>query len=1059
MTEVQALALKRGRVKSNLTRFSTYLNKLTSPLSSATFEQLKLRLASSTLLLEQYNQIQEQIDLIENQIDVSTSETEEFENLYYSLVATGTSLVNEYTKSHENITHTVAFHGPDSNCSQNFPGIKLPTINLPTFTGQYSKWLEFYDTFNSLIHTNESLNCIQKFHYLKSSLKHEASTVIQSLEVSEANYPIAWKTLCERFGNSRLIINSHVKTLFHLNSLTKDSQFSLRNLLDESLTHIRALTALGESTNHWDTLLIYLISSKLDTKSRQEWEFYKIAGDKPLFSEFSSFLRKRCDILESLDLELNLKRAKPTEFKSKPKSERCFVSNTLTCAFCNKQHLIYHCSEFVKLSVQDRMLQAKRSNLCYNCLRKGHGTAECKASNCRKCKQKHNTLLHSNESQSQNTNIDTISNQPQPSTSLSASGSWSSNHVNHVLLCTACVKVYNRRGQKFTCRVLLDSGSQSNFITERMCNLLSLKKHPTNSSIRSINQALLPIRFNTKVSISSLIDDFQQEIPCLILNEITDKLPAITFDPSNLNIPSDISLADPNFYKSDTIDMLIGSQFFWQLMADGHIELGKNLPMLQKTRLGWIISGPMPMASSSNFPCTLCSFNELNDQLSKFWSIEEFPTSQHSAEEQLCEDLFNSTTRRSIEGRFIVKIPFIKPVTELGESKQFAIKRQLSLERKLEKNINLAADYKGFMHEYKALDHMSLTTENQHSSQSHFYLPHHAVIKEESTTTKLRIVFDGSSKSSTGVSLNDIQGAGPALQQDLISIILRFRCHKFVISADIAKMYRQILIHPSQRSMQQIVWRDDVHQPLETYKLNTVTYGTTSAPFLAMRCLKQLAIENKLQFPQACEAINNDFYVDDLLTGSQSEQELISLSKNIDAVLKQACFELRKWNSNSHHVLQPLSAEVNNEDPIIQLDGSSKILGIIWLPSEDLLQYNIKVPSPTKATKRSVLSTIAQVYDPLGLVSPVIINVKILIQKLWEAKLGWDEAIPFQLSRIWKTFLQELPSLNNLKIPRKVSDQSACLIQLHGFCDASNSAYGACVYVRTVNQLNYDVLV
>ncbi|GJQ88595.1 hypothetical protein Trydic_g18192, partial [Trypoxylus dichotomus] len=335
--------------------------------------------------------------------------------------------------------------------------------------------------------------------------------------------------------------------------------------------------------------------------------------------------------------------------------------------------------------------------------------------------------------------------------------------------------------------------------------------------------------------------DFQQEIPCLILNEITDKLPAITFDPSNLNIPSDISLADPNFYKSDTIDMLIGSQFFWQLMADGHIELGKNLPMLQKTRLGWIISGPMPMASSSNFPCTLCSFNELNDQLSKFWPIEEFPTPQHSAEEQLCEDLFNNTTRRSIEGRFIIKIPFVKPVTELGESKRFAIKRQLSLERKLEKNINLAADYKGFMHEYKALGHMSLTTENQHSSQSHFYLPHHAVIKEESTTTKLRVVFDGSSKSSIGVPLNDIQGAG-----------------------------------------------------------------------------------------------------------------------------------------------------VNNEDPIIQLGGSSKILGIIWLPSEDLLQYNIKIPSPTKATKRSVLSTIAQVYDPLGLESPVIINVKILILKIMgsQARLG-----------------------------------------------------------------------
>jgi hypothetical protein len=131
-----------------------------------------------------------------------------------------------------------------------------------------------------------------------------------------------------------------------------------------------------------------------------------------------------------------------------------------------------------------------------------------------------------------------------------------------------------------------------------------------------------------------------------------------------------------------------------------------------------------------------------------------------------------------------------------------------------------------------------ITTE--HCSSNRYYLPHHGVIKESSGTTKLRVVFDGSASSNTGVSLNDVLHTGPKLQEDLVDILLRFRSHQYVLTGDIAKMYRQILVGPEDRKYQQILWRNSKGD-VETFQLNTVTFGLSAAPYLALRCLKQLA--------------------------------------------------------------------------------------------------------------------------------------------------------------------------------------------------------------------------
>src|SRR5436190_20009204 len=135
------------------------------------------------------------------------------------------------------------------------------------------------------------------------------------------------------------------------------------------------------------------------------------------------------------------------------------------------------------------------------------------------------------------------------------------------------------------------------------------------------------------------------------------------------------------------------------------------------------------------------------------------------------------------------------------------------------------------------------------------YLPHHSVIKESSSTTKTRVVFDASSKGSKGKSLNDALYKGPVLQSDLFTIIIRFRSFKYVLCADIKKMYRQILIHKDQFPLQTVLWRESPREEIEEYELVTVTYGTKPASFIAVRCIQELAEIEKINFPIASEVV------------------------------------------------------------------------------------------------------------------------------------------------------------------------------------------------------------
>ncbi|GFW08969.1 integrase catalytic domain-containing protein [Trichonephila clavipes] len=296
---------------------------------------------------------------------------------------------------------------------------------------------------------------------------------------------------------------------------------------------------------------------------------------------------------------------------------------------------------------------------------------------------------------------------------------------------------------------------------------------------------------------------------------------------------------------------------------------------------------------------------------------------------------------------------------------------------------------------------------NETLDKINYYIPHHSVYKPEKTSTPLRVVFDASAKTTSGFSLNSILLNGGIIQQDLFSIVSRFRKHKYAFSADIKKMYRQILVDPNQRDLQRIMWKTSADAPVKTYKLATVTYGTVSAPFLATRTLKALADEEKAEFPDAVDVICNDSYMDDILSVESTLQGAKKLQIRLAQLLQRGGFELHKWVSNSPELLKDLSASSYVFDKEFQ-DALVKTLGMLWDPKVDCLTYKVKISDKVNFSKRDVLSEIARLYDPLGLIGPIVTKAKIFIQELWKIKLDWSEQLPPDAMEEWMNFYQKL---------------------------------------------------
>lgn len=263
----------------------------------------------------------------------------------------------------------------------------------------------------------------------------------------------------------------------------------------------------------------------------------------------------------------------------------------------------------------------------------------------------------------------------------------------------------------------------------------------------------------------------------------------------------------------------------------------------------------------------------------QFWQQEELPVRESSAnpEDQKCEDFFRQTHSRTLDGRYMVRLPAVEPLPNLAATRRSALRVLSSMEQRFTREPRLQQMYKDFMRQYEDLGHMSLAGPAASNRVSH--LPHHGVMREASSSTKLRVVFNGSSHVPSGASLNQSLLVGPNLLPQLADILLWWRRHRYVLATDVEKMYRQILVHPDDRDLQRVLWRYDETNEIQEYQLNTVTYGLACAPFLAMRTLRQLADDEEERYPRGAAVTRHDVYMDDVLIGADTIEEALAMQR------------------------------------------------------------------------------------------------------------------------------------------------------------------------------------
>ena len=962
---------------------------------------------------------------------------------------------------------------PDSS------GVKLPKLDVPTFDGNLLNWKMFWEQFTVSVHVRSNLTDAEKLAYLRHALKDgSAKSVVEGLSRSGDHYDEAITCLKTRYDRPRLIHQAHVRKIIEIPSLKDGSGKELRRLHDTAQQHLRALKALGHDPS--GSFITSLLELKLDVNTMFEWQRHSQASaDVPHFKHLLEFINLRAQASEASVSDAGKKFSRndtnpPTRKGYGPsKPVASFVASAESsgnCVLCKSiKHPLYCCPKFKSLSHEDKLSTVRTNGMCINCMRSGHFVRNCRSSHrCSVCQKPHHTLLHiENKEVARCPSTTSMVQDATPAATPAAPITTS--HVatgikSEILLMTCRVRVEAQDGSTMEARAMLDSGSSASFISEHLAQSLRLPRTSQNTRISGVagfvRNSTQPI---TSFIVSSTLAPARKlVVSAVIVPRVTCDLPLhpIPFDDKWSHIAG-LQLADPEFGQPGRIDLLLGVEVFAEVVLQGRRLGSPGSPIAFDTQFGWVLAG----STKSCTPAQVVVSHHTalltgDDLLRRFWEVEEKlgPDGHLTQEEKLVLDQFKNCHTRLENGRFMVPLPKKSGTKPLGESRSQAVRRFVAFEHSLHRKSQFP-EFKAVIDEYFESGHAEAVPEADLNKPPHsvFYLPMHVVRKSSSTTTKVRAVFDASAKTSSGVSLNDTLLVGPTVHSSLVDVLLRFRQHRVALVADVSRMYRAIALTDADKDLHRFVWRSSPSDSLKDYRMTRVTFGVSASSFVSNMCVKQNALDLSMEFPLAARAVEDSFYVDDGLTGADSIEEAIDLHSQLQGLFDRGGFLLRKWNSSELEVLQHIDPELREQNSVLTIsdpDEYSKTLGIEWNSTHDQFRLAVADLPPQKGlTKRILTSDIARTFDVLGWVSPVVVKAKILLQRMWEVKVQWDDPVPQELEQTWQQWRAELSLLADRHIPRCYfpKDVTIAYRQLHGFSDASEQAYSGVVYLRLVD--------
>jgi len=723
------------------------------------------------------------------------------------------------------------------------------------------------------------------------------------------------------------------------------------------------------------------------------------------------------------------------------------------CVLCKVYHKMFYCDEFKRMTVPERIALVKKHDLCENCLYPNHKTPACLRPNrctVQGCKKKHTKFIHLDEDEGtkeESVNVVKVEKDEDVKTESTYAGT----KVNCGVTVPTVSVIVNG---KIPAHALLDSGSTTTFCTERLVNTLGVKGVEVGYRLNTISTKGEHKR-GTVVTINLTSKDNSSN---LVLRDV-HVIPEIPVDVPKVDLHKFPHLENVTASSCSLkgVDLLIG-QDHSEALLPLEVKSGKRgEPFAVRTMLGWSINGPVGSGRKvskrvvSQFMCA----TELVDDLGKLWEVETENFGDQvspSKDDEKVVDLWEREVK-FVEGHYVLPVPW-KPGVSFPNNYIVAANRLTSLLRNLDKK-ELMPRYREEIDKLLVqgyAERAPVLPPGGQEDHKVWYLPHHAVITPKKPG-KVRVVFDCAAKYK-GESLNNKAFQGPDLNNKLVNVLLRFREKPIALMADIEAMYNQVRIPHKDRDALRFLWVDEQGK-VEEFRMTSHLFGgiwcAASSTFALRRVVQDLTVDEEI-----VSTVNNSFYVDDCLDSVDTVDQAEKIVFGTQRVLKQKGFNLTKVISNSKSLLDKVPEEHRaKEVKVFSGSSQSKALGVHWDVSKDDFYYKVDMDIEGKVTKRTMLSIVASMYDPLGLMSPIMMTGKLLLQEVVKLKLDWDEVVTSsEITGKWYHWLRTLAEhVGRFRFSRCVTGGiiSEYQVELHHFSDASSYAYGACTYIRCIS--------
>ena len=772
----------------------------------------------------------------------------------------------------------------------------------------------------------------------------------------------------------------------------------------------------------------------------------------------------------------------------------CFV-----CHDSVSRHFLGECQTFKNLSNDRKKRTVTDAGRCLNCLSLGHVVRNCMfPSKCRRCgpkpTNKHAGVLHEFYFQSRSVNDGAAeieksrgpvserraSEPPNNDDQVLVSRKTIPVKNNNVLLRTSAVRVVNpHTGKSTLVYAQHDTASQATLVSERLINELNLKVDTNHSiSIRTLAQQATRSVGLVEFNLQSLSTDETFEIKnALAVPEFMNDEGALPHAVNVEQLEHFKGVKIPVLSNRKSIDILIG-QTDKLLLAVLEEREGPHpdAPNYILTRLGPIASGGRSGVGSNRpqslkvrvkenvaVECNNCEqlkkeVVELNESVRNY-EIENEEL-QHSKNDEAVRQLVEANVKVKND-RYEVPVP-LKPdvVATLPNNYSNALNRTLNLRRNALKNAKLQGMLTETFKEMISEKWITPVYDGTPEDDGCWYLPFFVTNQD-----KPRVVFDGAAKFE-GAALNDAVLPGSNLLNGLVDVLIRFRVGRYACMADLSKCFFQVAMPENQQNLFRLVWfeNNDVNEgKIQLFKFTRHVWGINSSPFVALFAIEKLINENPTDAgPLTLTAIENNRYMDDLLLASDSLSDLQTVARESVTLFKSRGFRLRKWvaSSNAKTVLNDvpkcdLGSNIREIDLGSEPMPDSKALGLVWDVENDRLRVLSKRKLQNVSTRREMLSAIAGQFDPLGTLSPLLLEGKLILQEVATSGIDWDDKLPDNILNDWRKWVSCMESFADPSIPRccfpngpLIESTDNVVHQLHGFCDASNRAFSCVVYLR-----------